>query len=90
MLLVFFTLTVFMLVLMLEIQKGCNDDVDTGDNFSYLNYSLIRTPRHNLQTKGVRITEDALYYCRLGLGWLYKLLYIPLDAIAYICSSVMM
>ena len=38
-------------------------DVDTCiyDNFSYPNYSLIRTPRHNLQTKGVRITEDALY-----------------------------
>ena len=27
----------------------------------YQNYSLIQTPRHNLQTKGVRITEDALY-----------------------------
>ena len=30
-------------------------------NFSYPNYSLIQTPRHNLQTKWVRITEDALY-----------------------------
>ena len=45
MLLVFFTLTAFVLVLMLEVQKGCNGVVD------YLN---------NLQTKGVRITEDAL------------------------------
>ena len=27
--LVFFTLTVFMLMLMLEVQKGCNGDVDT-------------------------------------------------------------
>ena len=66
MLLVFFTLTVFMLVLLLEVQKGCNGDVDTCiyDNFSYPNYSLttcIRTPWHNLQTKGFRITEDALY-----------------------------
>ena len=25
----FFKLTVFMLVLMLEVQKGCNDNVDT-------------------------------------------------------------
>ena len=64
MLIVFFTQTVFMLVLMLvlmlEVQKGCNGDVDTCilDNFSYPNYSLIQTPWHNLQTKGVQITED--------------------------------
>ena len=34
MLLVFFTLTVFMLVLMLEVQKGCNNVVDTCIYFS--------------------------------------------------------
>ena len=60
-----FTLTVFMLVIMLEleVQKGCNGDDDAciKDNFSYPNYSLIQTPRHNLQTKGVWTNEDALY-----------------------------
>ena len=37
--LVFFPLTVVMLVLMLEVQKECNGDVDTYiyDNFSYPN-----------------------------------------------------
>ena len=50
MLLVFFTLTVFVLVLMLEVQKGYNGVVDS--NYPYLD---------NLQTKGVRITEDALW-----------------------------
>ena len=51
MLLVFLTLTV--LILVLEVQKGCNGVVDTWiqDNFSYLN-----TPR----PKWVWITEDGL------------------------------
>ena len=52
-----------MLVLMLEVQKGCNGDVDTCiyNSFSYPNYSLIQTPWHNLQTIEVWITKDALY-----------------------------
>ena len=48
-----------MLVLMLEVQKGVM--VMLILVFSYPNNSLIRTPWHNLQTKGVRITEDTLY-----------------------------
>ena len=53
-LLVFFTLTVFVLVLMLKVQKECNDAVDTciSELFTYPN---------NLQTKGVQITENTLY-----------------------------
>ena len=42
-------------MLMLEVQKECNGDVDTCilDNFSYPNYSLIRTTSKHVQTKGV-------------------------------------
>ena len=53
-----------MLVLMLEVQKGCNGDIDTciQDKFSYPTIHLSKHLWHNLQTKGVQITEDALYW----------------------------
>ena len=50
-----------MLVLMLEVQKGYNGDVDTCISVIQ-NYSFIQTPQHNLQTNEAWITEDALYY----------------------------
>ena len=58
-----------MLVLMLEVQKGCNGDVDTCISVIQTIHTIIhlsehlnlhRTPQHNLQTKGVWIAEDAL------------------------------
>ena len=45
-----------MLVLMLEVQNGCNGDVKS---------KLIWTPQHNLQTKGVRMH----YYEILQSDW---------------------
>ena len=45
-----------MLVLKLEKQKGCNGVVDTC-----IQLSKVFTYSNNLETKGVRIFEDALY-----------------------------
>ena len=64
------TNTVFMLVLMLEVQKGCNGAVDTclQNNFSYPNFSTIGTDLNNLLTRGVRITEDVpMLFCVLNV-----------------------
>ena len=72
-----------MLVLLLEIQNGCNSVIDTciwDNQFSaiqtihlskqrlldYVMYSNNLCP-NNLQTKGVRITEDALYHIIISM-----------------------
>ena len=67
--LVFFALTVFIQVLMLEMQKGCNGVVVTSiyKNFCYPNYSLIRTTLILTYIR-VQITEDTLY---VYIGRLY-------------------
>ena len=57
--LVFFAFTVLMLVLMIEVQKGCNGVVDTCI-LRQFQLSVLFTYPNNLQTKGVQITEDAL------------------------------